>query len=74
MHLRSVKRSNIRDKLTEIKEDGNSSKLIFERQLGHKRDLPGAAQWRLLDRQDQDCWICDKSCYVLVFWSREVGN
>ena len=72
--MRNIKRGNIRDKLTEIKEEGNGAKLIFERQLGHKLDLPGAAQWRLLDRQDQDCWVCDKSSYTLVFWSREVGS
>ena len=73
MLIRNFKRSNIRGKLSEIKEEGNNTKLIFERQLGHKLDLPGAAQWRQLDRADQECWICDKASYCLVFWSKRTG-
>ena len=52
MIIRNNKRKNIRAKLAEIKEEGNNTTLIFERQLGHKSDLPGAAQWRLMDRPD----------------------
>ena len=44
MLIRKNKKNNIVNKLSEIKENGN--KLIFERQLGHKADLPGAGQWR----------------------------
>ena len=47
--------------------------LIFERQLGHKDDIPGSGQWRQLTKPSQKCWICANYIYTLVFWTKAQG-
>ena len=51
----------------------DQNKLILERQIGHKLDLPGYGQWRLLTRDHHQCWVCSKQNYVLFFWSKKHG-
>ena len=43
MTLRANKKKVVGGKMTTLRDE---NKLIFERQLGHKADIPGAAQWR----------------------------
>lgn len=43
-------------------------KLILTRFLGHKDELPGSGQWRLLTEPKDDCWICDKYIYGYILW------
>ena len=43
--------------------------LIFHRWLGHKLEIPGSAQWRMLDKKDSDCWVNERWVYTLFFWS-----
>ena len=47
--------------------------LIFTRQLGHKLDIPGSGQWKMIDNHHHDCWVCDRECYTILFWSPEIG-
>ena len=50
--------------------------LIITRNLGHKIDIPGSGQWRLMtdnNKGDHDCWICDKQIYSLIFWNELIG-
>ena len=45
--------------------------------MGHKEDMPGAGQWRMITKQPTNtnlCWICDKQIYSLVFWNEYVGQ
>ena len=50
--------------------------LIFTRYLGHKTEIPGSGQWKMIatsnDEQER-CWVCNHEVYSLVFWSRDFG-
>lgn len=52
----------------------DESTLIFQRWLGHKEEMPGSGQWRMLTALGDNCWVCDKWTYSLIFWSQTVGN
>ena len=53
-----------------IKDD-----MSIKRVLGHKLDIPGAAQWRFIKKLDiSDCWNCSNWVYSLVFWSEQIGT
>ena len=71
MLIRKYKKKSYEQK--EEKASPDQNKLILERNIGHKRDLPGYGQWRLLTRDDHQCWICSKQNYVLFFWSKKFG-
>ena len=45
--------------------------MIFTRILGHKVDMPGSGQWKLITDKREDCWVCDLEVYGLVFWDYE---
>ena len=50
--------------------DGLTTKqLIFTRALGHKNDIPGLGQWRMVEDSSEGCWVCDKEIYSLIFWN-----
>ena len=53
-----------------------SEMLTFTRYLGHKTEMPGSGQWRMIatsnDTQER-CWVCNLEVYSLVFWSRDFG-
>lgn len=49
------------------------SKLIFNRFLGHKPDIPGSGQWQLMSRDHENCWHCENRIYTLIFWSEKFG-
>ena len=49
------------------------NKLIFERKLGHKFDIPGSGQWRMHNLDHESCWMCDNGIYTLVFWNKAFG-
>ena len=51
----------------------DQGKLIFERKLGHKADIPYVGQWNMLHREHEQCWHCENMLYTLVFWSRTFG-
>ena len=51
--------------------------MIFNRYLGHKPDIPGSGQWRMIssDRdQKQRCWMHNLDVYTLIFWTRQFGQ
>lgn len=57
-------------------ENDASEMLIFTRYLGHKIEMPGSGQWRMIATQNDEqerCWVCNKEIYTLVFWSRDFG-
>ena len=57
-------------------ENDASEMLVFTRYLGHKAEMPGSGQWRMIatsnDSQER-CWVCNLEVYSLVFWSRDFG-
>ena len=57
-------------------ENDASEMLTFTRYLGHKTELPGWGQWRMIstatDSQER-CYVCNLDMYSLVFWSRNYG-
>lgn len=59
----------------QVENDANEM-LVFNRYLGHKTELPGSGQWRMLapsnDIQER-CWVCNLEVYTLIFWSRNFG-
>ena len=55
--------------MTEQAISDSVNKMIFERQLGHKEELPGSGQWRMLTEANQKCWLCNNHIYTLVFWT-----
>ena len=57
--------------MTDSKYEMN--KLIFDRVLGHKHDVPGSGQWRQLTELNEKCWVCQDHIYTLIFWSRRIG-
>jgi len=46
--------------------------MIFTRLLGHKQDMPGSGQWKLISSRHEECWVCDQEVYGLVFWDDEI--
>lgn len=50
-----------------------SNQLVFSRKLGHKTEMPGSGQWRMLSHGDEKCWWCDRHNYSIVFWSYDQG-
>ena len=71
MQIRKIKKTSFQ---TEDELDSmDQNKFILERQIGHKLDLPGYGQWRLLTRDYHQCWVCSKQNYVLFFWSKKHG-
>ncbi|CDW89852.1 UNKNOWN [Stylonychia lemnae] len=56
------------------KIDSDNKKLIFQRFLGHKAEMPFSGQWQMLTEPLHDhCWVCDKWTYTLIFWSPNIG-
>ena len=49
-------------------------RMIFTRILGHKWDMPGSGQWKLISDMSEECWICEQEVYGLVFWDAERIN
>ena len=68
---------NKRGNVNHLKQENDPNEmLIFQRYLGHKMDIPGSGQWRMIatsnDMQER-CWVCNLEVYTLVFWSRNFG-
>jgi hypothetical protein len=56
-------------------DQGRDEKLlIFQRMVGHKEEMPGSGQWKILTEKGDQCWICDKHIYSLIFWSPSIGH
>ena len=51
--------------------------LVISRLIGHKDDMPGSGRWNFFQqsiKETNDCWICDKQIYTLIFWNQLVGE
>ena len=40
--------------------DQETAKLTCTRILGHKTDMPGSGQWKMINDKSDECWICDQ--------------
>jgi hypothetical protein len=61
--------------LKTINKPFEEKEFAITRFLGHKFEMPGSAQWRILTAQSQDkasCFVCDKHVYTLIFWSKGI--
>ena len=48
---------------TESNVDSEKKTLEFTRHLGHKIDIPGSGQWKMITNENKlhfKCWICDR--------------
>lgn len=75
LKLRSVKDSKLRQ--DPLRMGGNlenaRNKLIIERVIGHKKEIPGIGQWKQLVQIPDKCWICDQRVFSIIFWSTKIG-
>lgn len=56
--------------------DCKDQNLIITRILGHKVDNKGSGQWKFFTEKvngENDCWICDRQIYSLIFWNELIG-
>ena len=51
--------------------DADDSTFVCTRILGHKTEMPGSGQWKLIRDKSDDCWMCDQAIYGMVFWDNE---
>jgi hypothetical protein len=68
-----AKKGQDRGGLTAVAANHHDIKLVFNRYLGHKQDIPGSAQWRMLNDSEK-CWICERHIYCVFFWSKNSGQ
>ena len=58
--------------MNDFADDGNDeSRMILTRCLGHRIDMPGSGQWKLIRDRSEECWVCDQQIYGLVFWDAD---
>ena len=56
----NMERKRIFSLVNDFAIDGNEdSRLILTRILGHKMDMPGSGQWKVIKDKSEECWICD---------------
>ena len=56
----NMQRKRIHSLVNEFADDQTSdSRMIFTRILGHKIDMPGSGQWKLITEKREECWVCD---------------
>lgn len=56
----NMERKRIFSLVNDFADDtATDSMMIFTRILGHKSDMPGSGQWKLLKDRRETCWICD---------------
>jgi len=51
--------------------------MIISRNLGHKEEIPGSGQWRVITADlpgYNECWVCDRTIYSLIFWNQLIGT
>ena len=64
----NMERKRIFSLVNEFADDtATDSRMIFTRILGHKKDMPGSGQWKLIKDKNEECWVCDQEVYGLVF-------
>ena len=71
---------NIKSKRDPI-DSSSADQLIFQRVLGHKEEQPGTGQWFETSEEavgcrphyKNECWICDRHVFSVIFWSRAMA-
>ena len=61
---------------SKIVQDTEKETLIFTRLLGHKDDIIGGGQWKMITdakKGHNECWVCDRKIYSIIFWNKEIG-
>lgn len=49
-------------------------KLIITRQLGFPDLMKGAAQWTILTKPKDECWVCGQWAFTLFIWTPRFGQ
>ena len=52
-------------------ETDEEKRMILTRILGHKGDMPGSGQWKLIGDKTEECWVSDQQIYGLIFWDAD---
>ena len=52
-------------------ETDEEKRMILTRILGHKSDMPGSGQWKLIGDKTEECWVSDQQIYGLIFWDAD---
>ena len=56
----NMERKRIFSLVNDIANDtAESSRCILTRIMGHKVDMPGSGQWKLITDKSDECWVCD---------------
>ena len=42
--------------------------------MGHKYDIPGSRQWKIITDGQYECWVCSREIYSIIFWSPSIGK
>lgn len=48
-------------------------KLIFQRHLGHRVEIPYSTKWHMLTEHHEKCWVCDRHVYSMLLWTKNVA-
>ena len=67
--LQKVQKKLMYNKYTDVSLNQASHICTITRFLGHKEEIPGSAQWRMITEEFDHCWVCSYRKYTLVFWN-----
>ena len=68
-----MKRKRIYSLVNDLADDPNQTVnvLTCTRILGHKLEMPGSGQWKMITDKQDECWVCDQSNYSLIFFDKD---
>jgi len=67
-----MERKRVESRVNAFAEDiSGDTRMILTRFLGHRPEMPGSGQWRMITDKTSECWICDQQVYSLIFWDED---
>ena len=56
-------------------KDISAEDMTISRVIGHKLEMPGLGQWKILsDDARSQCWCCNFSQFALIVWNPLIGE
>ena len=80
MKLKKIRNSiNSSKQLMVESKDPDEYRLIYQRIIGHQKDLPSLRRWNEMTKEEastevQEDWVRGKHKYTLIFWSKEFAK
>lgn len=72
--LASVQKKLLYNKLSDVSLNQAAGICTITRVLGHREEMPGSGQWRMITTEGEHCWVCSFHRYTLVFWTEQIGK